>query len=106
MTTVAGLEALRAKAGVQERADAMEQFRTDFALVYGMERPYGYVNEDEAKQMRARAGWVVQERMGDEEWMANTSAHFAQLADTIRRDIARSERIRAEVRADKQRRAA
>lgn len=106
MTTVAGLEALRAKAGVQEKADAMEQFRADFALVYDMERLYGYANEDEAKQMRFKAGRVVQERMGDEEWMAGAQAHFAQLADTIRRDQSRAERIRAEVRADKQRRAA
>lgn len=84
----------------------LEQFRADFALVFRAERLHGHANEDEAAQMRAKAGLVVQEHMGDNAWMANAAAHFASMADTIRRDLARSERIRAEVRADKQRRAA
>lgn len=84
----------------------LEQFRADFALVFRTERLHGHASEDEAAQMRAQAGLAVQQHMGDADWMAGASAHFAQLADAIRRDLARSERIRAEVRADKQRRAA
>lgn len=80
----------------------LEKFRADFALVFCAERLHGHANEDEAKQMRTYAGLVVQERMGDDAWMRNAATDFERMADIIRRDQSRSERIRAEVRAQKE----
>lgn len=99
MTTIAGMEALREKANVQGRVDALEQFRVDFALVYRTER--GYLNDEELAQAREQAGQYVREHMGDAQAMTEMTTLFRGMADAIRRDTARSERIRAEVRAER-----
>lgn len=101
MTTIEGLEAFRAKAAVHDRAGSLDQFRDDFDLVYRAERLHGHANEDEAAQQRRQAGLIVKERMADAGGMANAAVHFSEMADTIRRDIARSERIRAEMQAER-----
>lgn len=81
---------------------SLDQFRADFALVWKT----WIAQTHETPESYQAAGKAVKQNLNDSDWMAGASAHFAQLADTIRRDLARSERIRAEVRANKQRRAA
>ena len=44
---------------------------------------------------------VVQENLGDEQKMAEHFAHWRARAAEVERDIARSERIKAEVRAER-----
>lgn len=80
----------------------LDQFRKDFSLVWKA----WIARSEETDASYQAAGRVVKQHINDAGWMAGAAAHFARMADTIRRDIARSERIRAEVRADKQRRAA
>lgn len=84
----------------------LTKFREDFNAIFRAERMNGHSSEDDAKRMRAEAGLAVQEHMGDEEWMRNAAEHFAGMAADIRGDLARSARIREEVRAEKARRAA
>jgi len=47
----------------------------------------------------AEASAAVREKAHDSEWMKSAMDHFASMADQIRTDRARSERIAAEVRA-------
>lgn len=106
MTTIAGLDALRAKAGVQERSDALASLRADFALIWKTHRAYGYVSEDERDDGVKAEGEMIRASLCNTEAMQAISALCQEAADAIRRDQSRAERIRAEVRADKQRRAA
>lgn len=77
----------------------IEQFRKDFALVW----KWWIARAEETAESYQAAGLAVKRRMRDVEWLRGAMAHFAKLADAIRRDLARSERIRAEMQ---QRRAA
>lgn len=97
MTTIAGLDALREKAGVQEKSDALNRFRADFQLVW----KDWMASRHETAEAYAEAGENVRKNMADPGWMACAAAHFAQMAAAIRRDLSRSERIRSEVRASR-----
>jgi hypothetical protein len=100
--TVAGLEALRAKANVQGRADAIEQFRADFKLVWRMEYAHGHLSEAEIEIAYQNASQAVQQRTVDPAWMGYSAASFSTMANAIRRDQERSERIRAEMASAKE----
>lgn len=106
MTTVAGLEALRTKAGVQEKSNALAAFRDDFALIWNAHRAYGHVTEEERTAGVKADGEMVRASLQNPESLAALSKLCADAADAIRRDIARAERIRNEVRADRARKAA
>lgn len=80
----------------------LDKFRADFERVFRAERLHGHANEDEAAQQRKQAGAAVQAHITDDAWMTNAAAHFADMAERIRRDEERSARIRAEVRAAKE----
>lgn len=77
----------------------LDQFRRNFALVWNRWMARG----EETRANYEEAGRNVKKHMNDAEWMDCASSHFSQMADAIRRDLARSERIRAEMQ---QRRAA
>lgn len=68
----------------------------------------GFLSPDEAQREFDRTIRTVQESLGDEQKMAEHFAHWRARAAEVERDIARSERIKAEVRAERvqQRRAA
>lgn len=84
----------------------LNQFRANFDLVWRTWRARGEISEDEMKKGMKEAGAAVKANMKDANWMACASSHFASMADAIRRDTARSERIRGEVRDEKARRVA
>lgn len=105
---ISDLGALRERANVAGRAAGIEQFRADFKLVWQTERAHGRLTEAEHAEAYVEASTYVRERMHDTEWLRNTAADYARMADAIRRDLERAERIRAKVRAErhKQRKAA
>lgn len=80
----------------------LDTFRRDFALVWKT----WIARNEETPESYQEAGKAVKKNMQNVEWMRGAMSHFAQMADAIRRDLARSERIRAEMRAEKMRRAA
>lgn len=85
----------------------IDQFKKDIRLVFAMLRR-GFLAPDEAQREFDQAIRVVQENLGDEQKMAGHFAHWRARAADVERDLARSERIKAEVRAEraKQRKAA
>lgn len=89
------LEALRRKADVQGKSDALNAFRGDFQLVW---RTW-IDRRDESAGAYAEAASNVKQHMSDPDWMASASAHFAQMAGAIRRDQERSAQIKDEMRA-------
>jgi hypothetical protein len=100
--TVAGMEALRAKANVQGRADAIEQFRADFKAVWRQWRAAGEITEQELSDGYAEAASAIQSRKADKGWMDCAAAHFRQMAQDRQADQSRSERIRAEMASAKE----
>jgi hypothetical protein len=96
---ISDLEALRVKANVQGKADAIEQFRADFKAVWSHWRTSGQMTQDERAAGYAEASRAVQANLHDAAWMRGAAEHFAEMADTIRHDTERSERIRAEMAA-------
>lgn len=79
--------------------DVMKQLREDFALVWRMRRAYGELSEDEMDAGKKAAGLLLASRKEDEEFLRLSHAYYGLVADMMRRDYARAERIRAEVRA-------
>jgi hypothetical protein len=77
----------------------LDKFRADFAAVWRHWRATGQLTESEMKQQMAEAGAAVRKNLSDAAWMQCAAEHFAGLADEIRADQARSERIAAEVMA-------
>lgn len=77
---------------------SLEQFRKDFSLVWKTWIARGEETQDRYEQ----AGRAVKEHIKEDDYMAGAMNHFAFLAGCIRRDQARSERIRAEMRAAKE----
>lgn len=73
----------------------MDRFRANFSLVWKNERHY--LNADEHEKAKAYAGRYVREHLRDANAMKEMMTHFASMADAIRQDQARSERIRAEM---------
>lgn len=106
MTAMAGLESLRAKAGVQEKSDALAALRIDFALIWKTHRAYGYVSECECIDGMKAEGEMIRANLGNADAMQAVSGLCQASADAVRRDQARSARIRAEMRTSKERVAA
>lgn len=77
----------------------LAQFRADFALVYRHER--GYLNPQEHADAKAQAGRYVRERTNDATAMREMMTIFRGMADQIRHEQERAERIRSEVRAER-----
>lgn len=102
MTTISELEALRAKAGVQEKSDALAALRDDFLLIWNAHRAYGYVSESERYAGVMADGEIVQSSKRSALELSALTKLCADSADAIRRDQSRAERIRAEVRAQKE----
>lgn len=94
----ANLEALSAKTGIEQRNEAMQTFRENFSLVWRTWIARGEETQDRYEQ----AGRAVKEHIKEDDYMRGAMNHFAFLAGCIRRDQARSERIRAEMRAAKE----
>lgn len=99
-----GLEALRAKAGVQDKADTITQTRADFALIWKAERYY--LNADEHATAKEFAGQYIRNLTHNQKAMREIGEMLKNMADAMRRDTERSERIRAERRAERERAAA
>src|SRR5574337_1338746 len=79
----------------------LEQLRMDFKLVWNWWRHCGEISEDEMRDGMKEAGEAIKENKGDPDWIQDCAALFARMAADARADIARSERIRAEVRAQR-----
>lgn len=80
----------------------LDQFRADFALVWSAERRHLSAAELEQHQSdKDYAGQYVRRHLKDAQAMTEMTTLFRGMADAIRRDTARSERIRAEVRAER-----
>jgi hypothetical protein len=82
-------------------AFSIEAFRADFDLVWGH-----WINcQQETDQSRREAGRWVQQNMHDKPLIECAANHFRQMASDLRasfqRDRERSERVKAEVRADR-----
>lgn len=75
----------------------LEQFRADFKAVWRWWRHCGYLSEDEMKRGMDRNAKDIKARIGDKDWIANEALLYATEAEAMRRDIARSERIKAEM---------
>lgn len=75
----------------------LDKFRKDFALVWKTWIGRG----EETHESFQAAGKAVKAHMNNAGWMRAAMAHFAEMADEIRSDEARSERIRQEVRAER-----
>lgn len=75
----------------------LDQFRRDFALVWNRWMARG----EETRETYEEAGRNVKKHISNPEWMTNAAAHFADMADAIRRDEERAERIHGEVRAER-----
>lgn len=107
MSLADSLEALSAKAGIERRAAAMEHLRADFALVWQAERRYLTTVELESFAAdRERAGQYIRSHMGDAQVMQAIATMYKGMADQIRHEQARDERIRGEVRAERMKGAA
>lgn len=78
----------------------IDQLKKDIRLVFAMLRR-GFISPDEAQREFDQAIRVVQESLGDEQKMAEHFAHWRARAAEVERDIARSERIKAERRAER-----
>jgi hypothetical protein len=99
----ARLEALRARAqspAALPAADPLDQLRQDMRTLFGFFR-LGELSPLEARTQWNDAGSAIQHRLDDPDWMAGLYAHFRELAAGYEASVARSERIRAEVRAEK-----
>lgn len=80
----------------------MDQLRADFRDVWRAERRE--YSHDEAQKYDAAkdfAGQYVRRHMTDKEAMGEMMTIFRGMADQIRHDQARAERIRSEVRAER-----
>lgn len=93
----AGVDAGATPAPVESPID---QFKKDVRLVFAMLRR-GFLSPDEAQCEFDRTILTVQESLGDEKKMAEHFAHWRARAAEVERDIARSDRIKAEVRAER-----
>lgn len=76
----------------------LDKFRKDFALVW----KWWISQRHETQEAYEYAGRVVKQNLKDAAFMRGAMNHFAFMADAIRRDLERSARIRAEVRAEKE----
>ena len=82
-------------------APEMDKFRADFKLVWQWRLRSGWFSLEEFGPIYDHAGRAVRDNSGDREWMACAMRDFAEQAADIRASIARSERIRDEVRREK-----
>lgn len=85
-----------------DREKALEQFRLDFKFMWRWWRHCGEISEIEMEQGMKESAAEIRGNKGDPEWMRSCCSHFAQMACDARADIARSERIRDEVRAERE----
>lgn len=78
----------------------LDKLRTDFALVWHAERRHLSAADLVAlPAARDFAGRYIRQRMTDKQAIQEMAAMYQGMADTIRREQARDERIKAEVRA-------
>lgn len=96
----AGLEALAGRADIEGKAQRMQQFRADFKMVWGWYRHAGHLSQPEYEAEFAEAGQWVKDRIAKPEIGPVMDAYRTRAAQ-IEADRARSERIAAEVRAEK-----
>lgn len=96
----AGLQALSGQAGIAERNERLKQFRADFKTVWSWYRHAGYLSQPEYEAEFAEAGQWVKDRIAKPEIGPVMEAYRTRAAQ-IESDRARSERIAAEVRAEK-----
>ena len=87
---------------LQDATGTLEQFRQDFKAVWHWRRHCGEISQDELRDGMAAAGREIKDHMNDTEWMATEMVEFSAEADQMRRDLARSERIRVDVRAQRE----
>src|SRR5574337_1642749 len=86
----------------ESEKSVLERLRTDFKLVWNWWRHCGEISEDEMRDGMKEAGEVIRKNIGEADWMRDCAATFSEIAAPSRADLARSERIRAEVRAEKE----
>lgn len=96
------MAALSRKAGIDARAATMDQLRADFKFVFGRFRGIGDISKAELDEDYAVCGDGIRRNSHDPDWTQSAQAHFRQMAADMERDIARSERIKAERRAEKE----
>lgn len=75
------------------------QFRADFTAVYAHWRDTG--EPDVGAREKSAAAAAVQAHMHNDDWMRGAAATFRRIREDQERDIARRERIKAEVRAER-----
>lgn len=95
LSTLRGLE-------TTPHADPLQQFREDFGAVWKWRRHCGYISQDELRDGMKQEGDEMKANMHDKEWIESRAAQFASDAAQMRSDLARSDRIRAEVRAERE----
>lgn len=103
MTTIANeLSALRSMSRIDEKADSLNRFRSDFKRVFEIWCGTADISHAEARRQMAEAGAAVQAHMHDAEWMDCAAKHIRELIEQYDIDRARSVRIAAEVRAERE----
>lgn len=78
----------------------VQQFREDWKVVLQTWRDHGEMSQDEYEKEYSAQAQVIRDHLHNTEWMVSASRHFHDIAERMRMDKARSERIAAEVRAE------
>lgn len=79
----------------------LEQLRIDFKLVWQDWWRRGEISTYEMETGMKEAGEAIKANKKDPVWMRNCAAHFAQMADDVRKQQAFSEWFRAEAMRNK-----
>ena len=99
------MAALQASSARTQRAD-MQALWNDFKFVLRRWRETGEMSEEECANAYRAMSEVIRDHAGDNEWTRACAGDFAQMAGAMRQDMERSQRIAAEVRAGRVRKAA
>jgi hypothetical protein len=102
MTDLSQLDALSRRVNTDAAAVEMDQFRTDFKAVWRTWREQGEISEAEMAEGFAEASAAIRANRANPEWMRCAMDHFRQMTLRNERDQSRAERIRAEVKAQKE----
>lgn len=97
-----GLQALASRADIAGRAERMDQFRADFKAVWRWYRDAGELSPAEYAEQYAEATEFVKSSLSNAELISCVMNGYRTKALEIARDRARSERIAAEVRAQRE----
>lgn len=90
---------LSKKAALGDKAKTLDQFRADFKFVLKRMHDLGQMSQAELEEEYRIESDAIRRHSHDEAWMRAAGAHFREMAERFERDIARSERIRAEEEA-------